>query len=156
MLNVNLSYKPPSYWRIPFWSGGLPRKFSCLKRFRALVIPGWVFRKGTTLQSRQLKNRFSCGRPFIIEKKRGCNWSVCTCTQSEEYYVCTNGQKVYLWDQTTRKPSLANPLVLKTLPGTRFISLLQCTPIWKRWPYLGAWQSCCTDEKGTEIAVWAD
>ena len=50
MLNVNLSYKPTSYWRILFRSGGNPMQLSCLEIFRALVIPGGGFRKGIILQ----------------------------------------------------------------------------------------------------------
>ena len=40
MLNLHLSYKPPSSWRILFWSGGYPRQFIYLKPFRALVVSG--------------------------------------------------------------------------------------------------------------------
>ena len=40
LLNVHLNYKPTNYWRILFWSGGRPMQFSCLKKFRALVVPG--------------------------------------------------------------------------------------------------------------------
>ena len=50
MLNVKLSYKHTSSWRILFWSGGYPRQFSPLKKFGALVVPGGGFRKGIILQ----------------------------------------------------------------------------------------------------------
>ena len=46
-----------------------------------------------------------------------CNGSVCPCTQTEETYVCTDSQTVYLRDQMTRTPSLANPPILTTPPG---------------------------------------
>ena len=47
-----------------------------------------------------------------------CNGSVCPCTQTEETYVCTDSQTVYLRDQMTRTPSLANLLILTMPPGT--------------------------------------
>ena len=50
MLNVHLSYKRISSWRILFWSGGYPRQFSCLEKFRALVVPGGDCHKGVILQ----------------------------------------------------------------------------------------------------------
>ena len=40
MLNVHLSYKPLSSWRMLFWSGGYLSQFSLLKKIRALVVPG--------------------------------------------------------------------------------------------------------------------
>ena len=64
--------------------GGYPRKISRLKKFRALVVPGGRCRKGIIIQVRQIKCRFSYGRPVIPEKKRGCNRSVCPCTHTEE------------------------------------------------------------------------
>ena len=83
ILNEHLSYKPTSYWGVLFWSGVCPRQFSRLKRFRALVVPGGGCHKWIILQGGQIKRRFSCGRPFIIEKKSGCNWSVYPCTHTE-------------------------------------------------------------------------
>ena len=53
-----------------------------------------------------------------------CNGSVCTCTQTEKYYVLTDGQTVYLRDQMTRTPSLANPPIRKTPQGTSFTAPL--------------------------------
>ena len=50
MLNVHLSYKPPDSCRILFRSGGSPRKFSCMKIFRALVVPGRFCLKGGIFQ----------------------------------------------------------------------------------------------------------
>ena len=46
ILNVHLSYNPPGSWRILFWSGGYPKKFSHLKNFRALVVLGKGYHKG--------------------------------------------------------------------------------------------------------------
>ena len=54
MLNVNLSYKPPSSWRILSRPGGCPRQFSCQKLFRSLTDPGGAYRKGVILQGRRL------------------------------------------------------------------------------------------------------
>ena len=55
-----------------------------MKKFRALVVPVVGFRKGIIIQGRKLKCRFSCGRPVMPDKKKGCNGSNCTCTQTEE------------------------------------------------------------------------
>ena len=128
MFNVDLSYKPPSSWRMLSWSGGLPRQFTRLKRFRDLVIPGGGCRKGVILQGRQLKCRFSCGSSVTLEKKRGCNRIVCTFTHIEESLVQTDGQKVYLRDHTAWTPSCANLSVWMTPPGTCSAAPLQREP----------------------------
>ena len=47
-----------------------------------------------------------------------CNRSIYICTQTEEYYVCRNVKTVYLREQTTRTPSLANLPIQTTPPGT--------------------------------------
>ena len=52
ILNVHLSYKPPSSWRVLFWSGGLPGQFSRLKKLRTLVVPDGGCRKGVIIQWR--------------------------------------------------------------------------------------------------------
>ena len=77
MFNVHLIYKPPSYWRIPFQSGESPRQFSRLKIFRALVVPDGGLCKGVIIHGDQIKLRFSCGRPVVVEKKSGFNGSIC-------------------------------------------------------------------------------
>ena len=127
MLNVQLSYKPTSSWRILFRYGGRPRQFSRLKKFRSLVVTGGGCHKGVIIQGSQLKHRFSCVRPFIPDKERGYNESVCPWTHIEEWYVCTDGQTIYIWYQKSRTPSLANSPILTTPPGTRSTSLLQKT-----------------------------
>ena len=81
MLNVHLSYKPPSYWGILFRSGGIISKFGCMKKFRDLVVLSGGCHKGVILQRRYLKRRFYFGRPFMPDNKRGCNGSVCPCTR---------------------------------------------------------------------------
>ena len=116
MLSVHLSYKPPSSWSILFCSGGRPRQFSCLKKFRSLVFPRGGCRKDIIIQGRHLKRWFSCVRPLITEKKRGCNRIVWPCT----HYV----QAVYLRDHTDRTPSLSNPPIWMTPPGTLFMDPL--------------------------------
>ena len=65
MLKMHLSYKPPSSWRILFLSGGYPKKFSCLKYFRSLVVPDGGFHKGIILQGRQLTS----GLPVIGQSR---------------------------------------------------------------------------------------
>ena len=76
MLDVYLSYNTNSSWRIMFWSRGLPRKFSCLKKFSSLTDTDVVCLKGVIIQGSQLKRRFPCGSPVVLEKKWVCNWSV--------------------------------------------------------------------------------
>ena len=68
---------------------------------------------------------FICNRLVIPENKRGCNRIICPCTQIEEYYVSTEGRTVYLQDQKTITPSLPNPLIWTTPPGTLFTDPLQ-------------------------------
>ena len=58
---MHLSHKPPSYWRILFQSGGYPRQFIRMKKFRDLVVPSRDWRKGIFLQGRQLPS----GLPVI-------------------------------------------------------------------------------------------
>ena len=53
-MNVLLSYKPPSSWRILFWSGGCPSNFIHLKKFRSLVVPNGGCREGIIIQGRHL------------------------------------------------------------------------------------------------------
>ena len=54
----------------------------------------------------------------MIDNKRGCNGSVCPCSQTENWYICTYGQTVYIRDQTTITPSLKNPPIPTTPPRT--------------------------------------
>ena len=65
------------------------------------------------------------------DKKMGCNGSIYPRTQTEEQYVHTYGQTVYLQYQTTRTTSLANPSIQTMPPGTLSTDLLlriQCIP----------------------------
>ena len=62
ILKLYLCYKPPSSWRILFRSGGRPRQFSCLEKFRTLGVPIGGCCKETILQGIQLNNRFYCVR----------------------------------------------------------------------------------------------
>ena len=50
MLNLHLSYKNPISWRILFCSRGYTRKFSRMKKFRALMVPGGGCHKGIIIQ----------------------------------------------------------------------------------------------------------
>ena len=84
ILNLHISYKTPSSCRILFWYGGYLRQFSCLKKFRARVVPNGGCRKRIIIQGRQLNRMFYCGRPVMPENKRGCNGSFCLCAHTEE------------------------------------------------------------------------
>ena len=81
-LNVHLSYKTPSSWRILFWSGGHPRQFSHLKRCMDIVFPRRGCLKGIILQGRQIRPGFTYGIPIIHKKKRGHSGILCPCTQT--------------------------------------------------------------------------
>ena len=61
MLNVFLSHKPLSSWRILFWYEGHFSQFNRLEKFRALVVPDGGCRKGVILQGGQLHS----GLPVI-------------------------------------------------------------------------------------------
>ena len=50
MLNLHLSYKPTSSWKILFWYWGWTSQISCLKKLRDLVVPSGRCYKGTILQ----------------------------------------------------------------------------------------------------------
>ena len=69
MLNVRLSYKYTSYWRILFWSGAHPRHFSRLKKFRALVVPIGGCRKGIIIQERNINRRFYVAGKSCFRRK---------------------------------------------------------------------------------------
>ena len=77
MLNVHISYKPPSYWRILFFYEGLPRQFNCLKRVRYLVVHREGFRKGIIHQGSHVKLSFYFVGPVMLDYKRGCNGILC-------------------------------------------------------------------------------
>ena len=69
MLNLHLSYKPPSSCRVLFRSGDCHRKVSCLKKFRAPVFPVRGCRKRIIIQGVQLKQRLSCVRQLFFRSK---------------------------------------------------------------------------------------
>ena len=101
MLNVHLSYKRISSWRILFWSGGYPRQFSCLEKFRALVVPGGDCHKGIILQGIMtpmvvLTNGQSC-----LRRKGGVTGaSVNALRQRNSLYEQTSRRSIY----ETRRP----------------------------------------------------
>ena len=64
----------------------------------------------------------------------GCNRSVFPCTYTEEWYVSTYSQSVYLRYQTTITPSLANPPIIETSPGTPLHGPVAWNTA-RTWPY---------------------
>ena len=50
MFNIHLSYKLTSSSRVLLRYGGYPGQFSCLKKFRALVVPSGGCCKGINIQ----------------------------------------------------------------------------------------------------------
>ena len=100
-MNVHLSYKPPSAWRIIFRSGVYPRQFSCLEMFRSLVVPGGGFCKGVIIQviitpTVVLTNGQSC-----LRRKGGVTGaSVNALRQRNSLYEQTSRRSIY----ETRRP----------------------------------------------------
>ena len=66
---MHLSHKPTSSWRILFWSGGIPRKFICLKKFRSLTDPRRVYNKGIAVQGKQLPSGLSVIGHLFLRRK---------------------------------------------------------------------------------------
>ena len=86
---------------------------------------------------------FTCNRPVIIYNKRGCNGSTCSCIHNEEQSVCTDFQVVYIQYQILRTPSLTNPPLCTTPPGTHIASPLHpLAPNQSMWMH--SWQ--CTSD----------
>ena len=110
MLNIHLSYKPPSSWRILFLSGGCPRKFSRLKKFRDLVVPGLGFRKGIIIQGEAADLRFTCNRPVMPENKMDVTVvSVHAPRKRNNSYVKTFRKSIY----KTRRPEYPHFPILR-------------------------------------------
>ena len=127
ILNVSLSCKPTIYWRILFRSGGHPIYFICLKKIGVLVVPSclyWGLPYGDNSSSNYDAYESTNIWTIMIDKKRGRTGGVSLCTQTEDWYLCTDGSMVYLHDQITQTSSLANMPVQTTPPGTRFAALL--------------------------------
>ena len=125
MLNVNLTYKPPISWRILFRSWGYPMQFSCLKFFRALVVPGRDRCKRIILQEIMtpigvLPNVQSCLR----RKWYLTGDSTHAPIHRNSTYAQTVGRSNLRY-QKTRTPSLENPLIRTTPPGTPLTAPLQ-------------------------------
>ena len=53
-----------------------------------------------------------------------CDWSVCQCTQTEEYYICTDVQRVYLQQQMAQTHSLSNIPLQTMTPGNLYMDPL--------------------------------
>ena len=96
ILNYHISYKPPSYWRVLFSSGGHFRQFSCMKKFRYLVVPRGGCCKKKILQGIQLKHTFSYGRwSFLIRKLDLMGSSVHTSRPRNSSYEKTDIWNIY-------------------------------------------------------------
>ena len=101
MSNVHLRYNPPISWRIMFWSGGNPRHFSSMKKFRSLVVPGGGWRKGITIKgiltpTEVLPNGISC----LIRKGDVPGASINVPVQRNSAYAQTVRRSIY----NTRRP----------------------------------------------------
>ena len=104
---MHLSYKPPSYRRILFRSGGLPRQFSCLKKLMDLVVPVRGFRKGIILQGRHLPSGLSIMYQSCLVIKGDVTWAyVHTPIYSNSAYVQTFRQSIYdtIWPEHPYSP----------------------------------------------------
>ena len=96
MLNVHLSYKPTSYWRIMFWSGGYPSQFSRLKVFRVLVVSirgccKGIIPQGIMTPTRVLTDEQSCLRRKGYVKGAYVHATI----ESNSIYVHTVRQSIY-------------------------------------------------------------
>ena len=96
MLNVHLSYKPPSSWRMLFRSGERPGQFSCLKKFRSLMVPSggfrkWIIIRGILTSLGVLPN----GRVWLIIKGGVEGASFCAPRQSNSLYGQTFRKSIY-------------------------------------------------------------
>ena len=96
MFNVHLSYKTPSYWSILFCYGGLPRKFSCLKKFRSLIYPVRVCFKGVIIQGRYLPSGFPViGQSWLRRKRAVTGKSVHKSRNSNSMYGHLDRRSIY-------------------------------------------------------------
>ena len=108
MLNVNLSYNPPSSWNIMFSLGDVPGsefiwKFQGPGRYRRGRLWGYIY-------SREISElRFTFNSSVIIDKRRKCTGSVYPCIQTKKYSPKIDVHTVYMGYQMTQTPSLANP-----------------------------------------------
>ena len=126
MLNVHLSYKPPSYWRILFWSGVHPRQFSKLKKFRALVVPSGTFRKGDNYSMEAAKAPvFLClGHSLLRRKGDITGSSFHEPIQSNSMYVQTVRRSIY-YTRQPKHPHFPIRQYKRRLQGPTSLSLLQ-------------------------------
>ena len=101
ILKFHLSHKPPSSGRMLFWSGGIPRQSSRLKKFRDLVVPGGVWHKGIMLQViLTLTGVLTYGQPWLRIKGGVAVASVHAYIQRNNTYVMTARRNIY----ETRRP----------------------------------------------------
>ena len=119
---VHLGYKPPSSWRILFWSGGRPRKFSSLKKFRSLVVPSGGCRKEIIIQGIMTPTGVLPNGQSCLRRKRDITGES---VHSPRQYVRTDVRTVYIRYQSIRTTSLANPPIRTTPLGTLFTATLQ-------------------------------
>ena len=96
MLNVHLSYKSPSSWRILFCLGRYPRQFSCLKKFRDLVFSGGGFHKGIIIQLVMTPTGVLPNVQSLLRRKGDVTGaSVHAPIQSNSTYVHTVSRSIY-------------------------------------------------------------
>ena len=123
MLKVQLNYKPPSSWRILFRSERRPRQFSCLKKFKALVVPGGGCRKGIFLQWRHLTSYLSIiGQSCLRIKKDVTGASVHATTQRNSSYApITDDQNTPTCQSADTNDAPRDPLHVPVTKGGRII-----------------------------------
>ena len=123
MLNVQLSYKPTSSWRILFWSWRRPRQFSCLKKFKALVVPSGGCRKGIFLQCRYLTSYLSIiGQSYLRRKMDVTGASVhATRQRNSTYAPITDDQNTPTRQSDDTNDAPRDPLHVPVTKGGRII-----------------------------------
>ena len=101
MLNLHLSYKHTSSWRMLFLYGVYPSQFSRLENFRALVVPSGGFCEGIILQGIMTPTGVLPNGQSCLRIKGGVTGeSVHLPRQSNSTYIQTFIQSIY----KTRRP----------------------------------------------------
>ena len=117
---MHVSYKPTRFLRILFRSGGHPRKFSFLKKFRALVVPGGVCRKGKIIQGIHIKCRLYYVKWSCFRRKGDATGASVHEPRQRLQSTQIEIQVVYLQDQIIQTPSTINLLLQRIPPGIPF------------------------------------
>ena len=130
MLNMHLSYKPTSSWRIFFWYGERPRQFSFMKNFRALVVPGGGCRKWILLHFGQL----SSGLPLkgqLWLRRKGCVTGDSVHAPIKINSTCVHMVRLSIYK--TRRPEHPHSPIRRYERHPQGPPLFGPVTIWRKW-----------------------